>query len=350
MELGGEFNLNLNALSETTHSVASYLSCEAPLFFDSGRSALRFAARSLRPGTVLLPEYLCDSVISAFSGHALRFYRLTPSLEIDTDDLAAKLDGDVSAVFLMHYFGALQPQSTLQMLTEARSRFGFTIVEDTTHSVFSARRTVGDLCVCSLRKWFALPGGGALYGPQTAVLAERAMPPCKTDNTRAYGMVEKSLFLQGKLDCNAEYLRIFRETEEALDTQTELFAISDFSRFLLRVIDTDALTARRRRNYAQLKIALSQLGISPICQVSDSDCPLVLPIWAENRNALRAYLMEHKIYCAVHWPFDGIQPQERPLAQELAAHMISLPIDQRYGAAEIDYLIQTIQAYKEQYQ
>lgn len=37
-------------------------------------------------------------------------------------------------------------------------------------------------------------------------------------------------------------------------------------------------------------------------------------------------------------------------AQELAAHMISLPIDQRYGAAEIDYLIQTIQAYKEQYQ
>lgn len=143
-----------------------YLSDEHPLYFDSGRSALRFAARSLRSGTILLPECICDSVITAFSGHTPRFYRLTPSLEIDMDDLLSKLNGEVSAVFLMHYFGAVQPRAILEQLEAARLRYGFSIVEDTTHSVFSARRTIGDLCVCSLRKWFALPGAVRYTAPR----------------------------------------------------------------------------------------------------------------------------------------------------------------------------------------
>ena len=127
MELGGEFYLDLHTLSEKNHSVDAYLSGEQPLYFDSGRSALRFAARSLRPGTILLPEYICDSVITAFSGHALCFYRLTPSLEIDMDDLLSKLNGEVSAVFLMHYFGAVQPRAILEQLEAARLRYGFSI-------------------------------------------------------------------------------------------------------------------------------------------------------------------------------------------------------------------------------
>ena len=237
MELGGEFYLDLNTLSKKKYSVEACLSGEHPLYFDSGRSALRFAARSLRSGTILLPEYICDSVITAFSGHTLRFYRLTPSLEIDMDDLLSKLNGEVSAVFLMHYFGAVQPRAILKHLEAARLRYGFSIVEDTTHSVFSARRTIGDLCVCSLRKWFALPGGGALYGPALAEREDFSLLPRKTDERRACGMVCKSLFLDGTLDCNAEYLNIFHETEDALDAQTELYQISDFSRFLLRTVD-----------------------------------------------------------------------------------------------------------------
>ena len=346
MELGGEFYLDLNALSEKHHSVEGYLSDEHPLYFDSGRSALRFAARSLRSGTILLPECICDSVITAFSGHTPRFYRLTPSLEIDMDDLLSKLNGEVSAVFLMHYFGAVQPRAILEQLKAARLRYGFSIVEDTTHSVFSARRTIGDLCVCSLRKWFALPGGGALYGPALTDRDSFSLLPRKTDDRRACGMVCKSLFLDGTLDCNAEYRNIFRETEDALDAQTELYQISDFSRFLLRTVDADALAVRRRHNYARLKDALAQLGVSPICRIAEDACPLVLPVWVKDRDALRRRLMEHRIYCAVHWPFDGVQADERPLARKLAAQMLSLPIDQRYDTAHIDYLMDTLDTYK----
>ena len=228
----------------------------------------------------------------------------------------------------------------------ARLQYGFSIVEDTTHSVFSARRTIGDLCVCSLRKWFALPGGGALYGPALTDRDSFSLLPRKTDARRACGMVCKSLFLDGTLDCNAEYLNIFRETEDALDAQTELYQISDFSRFLLRTVDADALAVRRKCNYVRLKDALAQLGVSPICRLAEDACPLVLPVWVKDRDALRCRLMEHRIYCAVHWPFDGVQADERPLARKLAAQMLSLPIDQRYDTAHIDYLMDTLDTCK----
>ena len=41
--------------------------------------------------------------------------------------------------------------------------------------------------------------------------------------------------------------------------------------------------------------------------------------------------MEHRIYCAVHWPFDGICGEEREQARKNGDELISLPIDQRYG-------------------
>ena len=79
MELGGEFYLDLNTLSKKKYSVEACLSGEHPLYFDSGRSALRFAAQGLCSGTVLLPEYICDSVITAKSGSVcgdiIAFYR-----------------------------------------------------------------------------------------------------------------------------------------------------------------------------------------------------------------------------------------------------------------------------------
>lgn len=71
-----------------------------------------------------------------------------------------------------------------------------------------------------------------------------------------------------------------------------------------------------------------------------------LPIRVKNRDALRCRLMEHRIYCAVHWPFDGVQADKRPLARKLAAQMLSLSIDQRYDTAHIDYLMDTLDTYK----
>jgi hypothetical protein len=65
-----------------------------------------------------------------------------------------------------------------------------------------------------------------------------------------------------------------------------------------------------------------------------------------DRDDFRKYLMENSIYCAVHWPFDGLAREERPLAVSLSNNILSLPIDQRYGEKEMAYLANVIDAYK----
>ena len=65
-----------------------------------------------------------------------------------------------------------------------------------------------------------------------------------------------------------------------------------------------------------------------------------------DRDEFRAYLMEHRIYCAVHWPFDGVNEMDRPMGKENAENLISLPIDQRYGYEELEYMASVISAYR----
>ena len=84
-------------------------------------------------------------------------------MTIDIDDLKSKMDSQVTVVYLMHYFGSVQNNEVLKYLENTKKKRGYTIIEDTTHSIFTKKRTVGDYCVCSLRKWFPITDGGVLY-------------------------------------------------------------------------------------------------------------------------------------------------------------------------------------------
>ena len=55
--------------------------------------------------------------------------------------------------------------------------------------------------------------------------------------------------------------------------------------------------------------------------------------------------MDHRVYCAVHWPFDETRKEERPMGREWAGKLISLPVDQRYGEEEMVYLADMIHHY-----
>ena len=68
MEVGSEFNLTLNELLTVDNNLIDYLNSFANSFlFDSGRSAIKVLAEKLGgKGTVLLPDYICESVIKCF--------------------------------------------------------------------------------------------------------------------------------------------------------------------------------------------------------------------------------------------------------------------------------------------
>ena len=196
MELGSEYNLDVSTLTVKKDNLYDYLS-GIPFveYYDSGRSALRQFASLLRSeDKILLPGVICESVIKCFVSQNLLFYRIRSDFSIDLEDLESQMDGKVRVIFLMHYFGAVQPPDTLKRLREIADRYGCVLLEDTTHSIFSARNTIGDYCICSLRKWMPLSGGGVLYILHDKIGLPQEKLSQSSDNERVVGFILKDMF------------------------------------------------------------------------------------------------------------------------------------------------------------
>ena len=247
MELGSEFNLTLSELSYTEDNFFSYLKQyeKQCIFVDSGRSAIKIIQRDyLVNGEILLPEFICESVIKCFPVESVKFYKITDEFVADVDDIKEKISGETKAIFLMHYFGAIQPPSIIHRIKEVASENELVIIEDMTHSLFSKYQPIGDYLVASIRKWMPIPCGGILLCDKgnSGITYEKY-----ADNSKVYGMVLKDLYLRGELDCNPLYRKIFTECEEKLDVQKEIYRMSDFSQFVLGCIGISTIIKRRKK-------------------------------------------------------------------------------------------------------
>lgn len=343
IELGSEFSLSLNELCKTERNLFSYLQSYDTQYFNYGRSAIRQVP--IPEGkTVLLPEFICESVTNCFPRDLIQFYRIDSEFQIDLDNLLSKVNDCTGTIYVVHYFGFLQDVYTMRTIRQIADDNQIVVVEDTTQSLFSSHSLCGDYALASIRKWMPVPMGGVLYSN-----SRRLPNPINfeqdQDNMRAYAMVLKELFLQNIYDTNIMYRRIFEQSEQNVDGSSEKKCLSDFAHFIIECVDVAQLQAKRKANAARLIQGLERLGISIIRKFSENECPLVVPLRVKDRDAFRRYLIENRIYCAVHWPFDGVLPEDRLMAQSNAKTLISLPIDQRYGENEIDYMCNVISQY-----
>lgn len=343
IELGSEFNLSLNELSVVENNLFSYLGKYKTEWFDYGRSAVRHIPIHGKR-KILLPEFICESVILCFPREDISFYRIDEKLQIDLSDLVSKLDESVGAIYVVHYFGYLQDPRVLQIIRDKADMYGCIVIEDTTQSLFSEHIIYGDYVIASVRKWMPVPQGAVLYASNRELPSVDGIPE-NTDNTRAYGMILKEMFLKTGYDTNAKYREIFSKCEKLIDSTSEVKCISQFARYIIGCIDVKKVIEKRKINYNRLRKGLQEKGLMPIKKLDADECPLAYVVRVNNRDEFRNYLMKNRIYCAVHWPFDGIKKELRCNAIDNSNTLLSLPIDQRYGNIEIDYMIDIICKY-----
>ncbi len=115
--------------------------------------------------TILLPEYLCDTVIKGCgsSGASLRYYSIKDDFSIDIKDIEKKLDDSVVLIYVIHYFGIAQPLRIMEMLKDLQKKRKISILEDVTQAAYSVapgRIGVGKYLVGGFRKWWPIPDGG----------------------------------------------------------------------------------------------------------------------------------------------------------------------------------------------
>lgn len=300
-----------------------------------GRTALQAIIQELKKcHTVAMPSWCCDSMIKPFvdAGLSVHFYPVWFDYELHQD---LRLDCDV--LFLMDYFGYSTSERNL-------GDYQGIIIRDVTHSVFSSSYSDADYYFGSLRKWCGVWTGGYAW------TRNRHNLPCLKDNGKTYislrkqAMEMKEKYILGKTD-DKVYLEIFNQAEETLENIKETSA-AERDVQLAKNLDVEFIKIKRRLNAEVLRKAFPSWLIFPT--LADRDTPMFVPVLIpdDRRDGLRRYLINHSIYCPIHWPVSNYHQLTAP-EQFIYDNELSLVCDQRYTAKDMERIVQTIKEFME---
>ena len=114
----------------------------------------------------------------------------------------------------------------------------------------------------------------------------------------------------------------------------------------MQSIDYDAVAAKRRENFNYLHKHLSgsnQLHLT----LGEDMVPMVYP-YLPDKDGLRDYLIQNKVYVAKYWPNVQNWCQEQ-IELVLTNRLIPIPIDQRYEKEEMSLMLNLIESWKSRY-
>jgi hypothetical protein len=358
--IGGEHELQLGELSLEAR--------DEPAAPASGRGALAQILGTLGEGMrVLLPDYLCESVVHTVMRlpRPFGFYRLRDGLYPDEDDLDRAIGAGEpvrTVVVVVSYFGLV---ALGQAVARMKARHpDVRVIKDDVHAPHDVANLDGaDFAFTSYRKSLPVPDGARIEPPLALPLSGAPTP---FHAYKALGAIVRAEVLAHGGD-ERLYLQLLQAGEAALDGFSEPskgsappaqgplgtasgpqrvdpapldLAMSPLARACLRAVDFTRVASQRRENFRLLAEAIAPLGLQPLVPLALGAVPLALPVRVRGRDRLRAQLAERRMFCPVHWPApSGL---ERGSAERLYREELSLVIDQRYGAPEMERLAEAL--------
>lgn len=352
MEIGSEFWLENLPEEDTFKGMPNWLTKYGDtILTSSGRGAISLFLQQVTPHnkSVLLPAYICDSVILPFieQGYTCHFYDVDERLSPIIDNI--ELYKNVGVFLHMGYYG-FQTNFNLLSVLQYFQKQSTLIIEDVTHTLFSHfdRYEENDFYVGSIRKWFGVPSGGFLASAKNKVKR-----PVSTNDRfsvlRAAALTTKGKYMKTSDESlKSLFLSQFSDAEILLDKDINPYCIDSFSIKLINSLDVDELISRRRENFNALFEGLESIGYleTPFKHLTINECPLFYPVIVKaNRNDLRKKLIDERIYCPIHWPIPE-QIKETNLCSTLEIYnsILSIPCDQRYGIAEMERIISILKS------
>lgn len=302
---------------------------------------------------VLIPEFLCEAaLLPEIERRGVRFatYPLGDDLLPQRSAFERALEGGPGAVLFVNYFGLVDNRA---FAATARTKApDAAIVLDNVAAFYDladdgAKGAWADWQIFGVRKFFPVPDGAAVKAPPGVALPALAPGNWQQPSLHVLAGCLRAAFATGAATAEAEswYLDLFERSEAALGGGP--CAMSPLSRAIVERLPLDSLAARRRGNFSRLLSSLPAAGgVIPLFgSLPDGAVPLTLPVrvGGGRRDALRRALAGRGIFCPVHWPLSAAWLARTEAATSvLAGEILSLPIDQRYGDADIDRLAAAI--------
>lgn len=318
----------------------------------SGRVALEYLVERIKTtnASVYMPSYCCHTMIEPFLKHGLKvaFY------EVVLTETGLKLQFNANhgcdVVFLLDYFGHVDEETAI--IAKDQKAKGKTVIYDATHSIYSDfNSTIYDYIFGSYRKWMDVNCGFVATRGDIDVYVQadwKQLDEYVNMRTRMFDL--KSCFMNGEDVEKQQFLPWINESEEMLEQNYHHTLPDSRSLDVLEKTDLPTLIMARRNNAKFLMDGIADLADERIhCfekKMNAHDTPLFVPVWiqADIRNDLRRYLIEHCIYCPVHWPLSDLHTISDE-AKRLYQSELSLVCDQRYDHFDMYRIVETIKNY-----
>lgn len=344
-KIGGEFGISPNLFQLPPIDNKIIFNKDCYIYFDTGRSALYVALLEIikRGGLreAWVPRYCCESVLLPFKalGFHLNYYSMGADL-ITPSGLPLHLSGDT--FLFIHYFGKKNTVIT-DWLNAIRNLCSFFVIEDCAQASLSNNvGNFGNFSINSFRKFLPQPDGALLCSDF----------PIEFEPEGA-----NEVFISGKLvakilrESGAEaefFLDLLVKTEDLINEEITPRSISWLSKFLFERTDIKKISSIRRANWYYLFNGLRDRGLSekqmvPIFDsLEQGEVPIGLPvrIMSDDRDSLRNFLLSFNIFCPIHWQLTEKMAMDKGEADiNLSRSILTLPIDQRLGQQELDYMV-----------
>ena len=310
--IGGYFSLELPQ-HEEYHKDAIRL--------NTGRNCLEYILRVRKYDKVYIPYYTCEVILEPFKklGVKYEFYHVDANLEI-REGITLKPN---ESLLYTNYFGLKQ-----RYVKQLAEKIGSRLIVDNTQA-FYAKPLQGIDTFYTCRKFFGVADGAYLYC--SASLDE--------DIEQDYSYNKMSHLLK-RIDLSAEEgFADFHTNDDGLENNP-FRKMSKLTQRMMQSIDYELVASKRRKNYLKLHHALSTSNHLAL-PLDEDAVPLVYP-YLSYQDHLREELIGNKIFVARYWPNVLEWTSKGELEHKLSKHMQHLPIDQRYGEATMDRIIETI--------
>jgi dTDP-4-amino-4,6-dideoxygalactose transaminase len=342
--IGGEFefksfpNISNNGLNKLTNG-------KPGTWTTNGRCALYLILQHFKQQGgehVHLPAFLCQSILQPVLALELD-YSFYP---VQTDLAALPDPTPDSAVLLIHYFGFI---NNAMDLLRHNSGQDYYLIEDASHVLLNERYSKefeNQYVFFSTRKYGPTVLGGWCN------LEMDLDDPEKDTEVRVWksfaARLLKGLYLinkHGETDSNTEdyYLELFREVEDSFNCRIQPTKLPKHIVSLIDSIHWDTISRKRRDNW-QLLHELIGNKVEPLFDhLPDGSVPLGYVIRLKDRDIVKDKLAAHRIFAPIHWLLpEQVDRKKFPDSAKLSDSLLSLPIDQRYGEDEINYISEAL--------
>lgn len=299
-EIGGYIELDTYT-GEMLHENSIKLNC--------GRNALAYLLRAKQIKTIWMPKFMCDS-----SSYEVKIHYYSIGLDFKPH---VEQRGD-DWLYVVNFYG--------QLSNEYLASLGKNVIVDNAQAYFQSPISgIDTLYTC--RKFFGVPDGAILYTDKQIEISEK-------DES-----FERMHFLLGRYERSAqEFYQEYVDNNRTFQEEP-IKRMSKLTENLLHGLDYNVIRKKRTENFAYLH---ERLANSNRLKLIVPDGAFMYPYYVENGFELRKRLQAEKIFIPTLWPAVLNRCNQNELEYQMARNILPIPVDQRYGIEDMDYIIKKI--------